>query len=71
MKIIKRELYRHFHFVRVAEDIVYSNPKHIKGLFAYRDKKRLYDLKEKIQKNQQTLTFREFQFLESIVEKYG
>jgi len=32
MKIIKRELYRHFHFVRVAEDIVYSNPKHIKGV---------------------------------------
>ena len=71
MRITQRELSRHKMIVNAIEEVLYSNPKHIKGLFAYRDKKRLYDLKEKIQKNQQTLTFREFQFLESIVEKYG
>jgi|TARA_Y100000361_G_C11089438_1_gene305623 hypothetical protein len=69
--IIERELYRHFHFVRSAKEVLYNNPKHIKGLFSYRDKKRLYDLEEKVQKKRQTLSHKDFQFLESIVEKYG
>tara|TARA_B100000963_G_scaffold218091_1_gene190164 strand:- start:3105 stop:3317 length:213 start_codon:yes stop_codon:yes gene_type:complete len=69
--IIERELYRHFHFITSAKEILYSNPKHIRGLFSYRDKKKLYDLEEKVTKKRTTLSHRDFQFLESIVEKYG
>ena len=69
--MLERELYRHFRFIKSVTKILYSNPIHIKGLFSYRDKKRLYDLEEKVQKKRQTLSHKDFQFLESIVEKYG
>ena len=69
--LIETELTRHFHFVRSAKEIVYSNPKHIRGIWSYKDKKRLYDLEEKVQKKRLTLSHRDFKFLESIVEKYG
>lgn len=69
--IIEKELWRHFSYVRSAEDILYSNPKHIKGIFQYKDKKKLYDLRQKIEKKRMTLSYKEFQFLESIVQKYG
>ena len=69
--IIERELYRHFHFITSCKDLVYSNPIHIKGIWSWKDKKKLYDLQEKIEKKRQTLSHRELQFLESIVEKYG
>jgi|TARA_Y100000289_G_scaffold25471_1_gene24880 hypothetical protein len=71
IKLIERELRRHFHFVISAKEILYSNPKHIRGIWSYKDKKKLYDLEQKIQKKRITLSHREFQFLESIVEKYG
>tara|TARA_Y100000592_G_scaffold36067_1_gene57238 strand:+ start:1271 stop:1483 length:213 start_codon:yes stop_codon:yes gene_type:complete len=69
--IIERELHRHYSFVRSCKDLVYSNPIHIKGIWSWKDKKKLYDLQEKIEKKRQTLSHRELQFLESIVEKYG
>ena len=69
--MLERELYRHFRFVKSVKKILYSNPIHIKGLFAYRDKKKLYDLNNKVEKKSATLSSRDFQFLESIVEKYG
>ena len=45
--MLERELYRHFRFVENTKNILYSNPIHIKGLFAYRDKRKLYDLNNK------------------------
>tara|TARA_A100000164_G_C21772779_1_gene707112 strand:- start:662 stop:871 length:210 start_codon:yes stop_codon:yes gene_type:complete len=69
--MLERELYRHFKFVENTKNILYSNPIHIKGLFSYRDKKKLYDLNNKVEKKRETLSRRDFQFLESIVEKYG
>ncbi len=71
LDLIHRELHRHYQYVRSAEELVYSNPKHIRGLFAYKDKKKLYELRKKIEKKRVTLSYREFQFLESIVQKYG
>ena len=69
--LIDNELTRHFHFIRSAKEIVYSNPKHILGVWSYKDKKKLYDLEQKVQKQRLTLSHRDFRFLESIVEKYG
>ena len=69
--MLERELYRRFRFIKSETKILYSNPIHIKGLFAYRDKKKLYDLNNKVEKKRETLSRRDFQFLESIVEKYG
>ncbi len=71
MRITQRELSRHKMIVNAIEEVLYSNPKHIKGLFAYRDKKRLYNLKQKVHEGRKTISFREFQFLDSIVKKYG
>ena len=68
--IIERELYRHFHFVRSAKEVLYSNPKHIKGLFSYRDKKRLYDLEEKVQKKRQTHDCEKFKQTKQKLQKH-
>ena len=69
--LIETELWRHWHFIQSVKEIVYSNPKHIRGIWSYKDKKRLYELEIKVQKNRLTLSYKDFQFLESIVEKYG
>ena len=67
--IIEKELWRHFSYVR-SEEILYSNPKHIKGIFQYKDKKKLYDLKEDREK-EDDLKLQRIPILESIVQKYG
>jgi hypothetical protein len=65
------ELSRHKRMIKVCTDIVYKNPKHIKGIMAWRDKKRLLTISNKVLKDRVTLSYKDFQFLDSIVQKYG
>ena len=54
--IIEKELWRHFSYVRSAEEILYSNPKHIKGIFQYKDKKKYIGIVFNLDKHTQSGT---------------
>jgi hypothetical protein len=71
MEIVKRELVRHTIILSEVMEILYSNPKHIKGIAAYKEKKRLLYLKERVQKKQQLLRRRDLQFLQGLINKYS
>lgn len=70
-KLIDIELMRHWHMVQAIKEVLYSNPLHIRGVMQYRDKKRLNEIENKVEKDRVTLSYKDFQFLQSIVEKYG
>jgi hypothetical protein len=70
MEIVNRELARHHLIFVDAKSRVYSSKKHHKGIDAYQDKKRLYDIEINLKENGQLMTIEDFQFLESIYEKY-
>ena len=70
-ELIHNELHRHSMMISGAKSILYSNPKHIKGVLSYKDKRKLYDLEQKVKVDNITLSFKDFQFLESIVLKYA
>jgi hypothetical protein len=71
MEIVKRELVRQIIIISEVMEILYSNPKHIKGITAYKEKKRLLYLKERVQKKQQLLRRRDLQFLQGLINKYS
>jgi len=70
-ELIHNELHRHSMMISGVKSILYSNPKHIKGVLSYKDKRKLYDLEQKVRVDNITLSFKDFQFLESIVLKYA
>lgn len=70
-EMIRTELRRHSIMINGVKRLVYSNPIHLKGIMSYRDKKRLYELEQKVMEDNTTLSFKDFQFLESIVLKYA
>ena len=58
----------------ILEDIkriVYSNPKHIRGVESYYDKKTLHSMIESVRQNRELLTSRDFELLQTIVQKYS
>ena len=71
MEIVKRELIRHILIISEVTEVVYSNPIHMRGIAAYKEKKRLLYLKERVQKKRQLLRRRDFQFLQRLLNKYS
>ena len=71
MEIVKRELIRHILIISEVTEVVYSNPIHMRGIAAYKEKKRLLYLKERLQKKRQLLRRRDFQFLQRLLNKYS
>ena len=58
----------------ILEDIkriVYSNPKHIRGVEPYYDKKTLHSMIENVREKRELLTSRDFELLQTIVQKYS
>ena len=53
-----------------AKDLIYSSKYHHKGVEAYRDKKRIYELELKLKERRQILSISDLHFLQSIHEKY-
>ena len=70
MEIVKKELARQSILITKAWETIYSNPKHLKGVESYKDKKRLWDIQNWVRLEKQTLTRSDFQFLETIFKKY-
>lgn len=71
MEIVKRELIRQILIISEVTEVVYSNPIHMRGIAAYKEKKRLLYLKERLQKKRQLLRRRDFQFLQRLLNKYS
>ena len=71
MEIVKRELIRQILIISEVTEVVYSNPIHMRGIAAYKEKKRLLYLKERVQKKRQLLRRRDFQFLQRLLNKYS
>ena len=69
MELVNRELRKHLIFVLDAEKHIFHNPKHLKGVDAYRDKKTIDKLKNRI-RDGKLLKIEDLQFLETIYEKY-
>ncbi len=69
MELVNRELRRHLIFVVEAEKRIFQNPKHLKGVDAYEDKKTIDKLKNRVV-NGKLLRIEDFQFLETIYEIY-
>lgn len=53
-----------------AKKLVYGSKHHLKGVDAYKDKKKIHDLEIKIRDKGQLMTIKDLQFLETIHEKY-
>ena len=70
MEIANRELRKHRLILSEAKKLVYYSKHHIKGVDAYNDKKKIYELEVKINQNGKLMTIKNLQFLESIHEKY-
>ena len=71
MEIVKRELIRHTLILSEVIEIVYSNPIHIKGITAYKDKPKLWELTQRVRKKRQLLRRKDLQFLQRLVNKYS
>lgn len=71
MEIVKRELIRHILIIAEVTELVYSNPIHMRGVAAYKEKKRLLYLKERVQQKRQLLRRRDLQFLQRLINKYS
>jgi hypothetical protein len=71
MEIVKRELARHSIMIDKVWGIVYSNPKHLKGKPAYYDKKKLWEIRDRIHNKRQLMKRRDLQFLENLIIKYS
>lgn len=71
MEIVKRELVRHILMIQSVWEVVYSNPIHLRGKGPYRDKKKLWELRERVQTKRQLLRRRDLQFLEKTFIKYS
>ena len=71
MEIVKRELIRHTLIISEVTEVVYSNPTHMRGIGPYKDKKRLWVLKERVQKKHQLLRRKDLQFLQRMINKYS
>lgn len=69
MDFVNRELKKHLLFILDAEKYIFSNPKHLRGIDSYKDKKMINTLKHKIL-NSELLTTNDFQFLETIYKNY-
>jgi len=70
MEIANRELRKHFLILNDAKKLVYGSKHHLKGVDAYKDKKKIHDLEIKIRDKGQLMTIKDLQFLETIHEKY-
>lgn len=71
MEITKRELIRHSLLITKATETIYSNPTHLRGVEAYYDKKKLWDLTQWVRYERQLMTIKDLQFLETILQKYS
>lgn len=71
MEIVKRELIRHSLLITKATETIYSNPTHLRGVEAYYDKKKLWDLSNWVRSERQLMTSDDLQFLETILQKYS
>ena len=71
MEIIKRELIRHSLIISEVWEVVYTNPLHIKGISAYKDKRRLMFLRDRVRDKGQLLRRKDFQFLQRLLYKYS
>jgi hypothetical protein len=71
MEIVRRELVRHKLILSEVTEIVYSNPAHIKGIPAYKDKRKLRTLVDRVQQTRQLLRRRDLQFLQKLINKYS
>lgn len=69
MDLVNRELRKHLLFVLDAEKHIFSNPKHLKGVDSYNDKKFIDELKNRVEDGK-LLTIKHLQFLETIYENY-
>jgi len=69
MNLVNRELREHLLFVLDAEKYIFSNPKHLKGVESYNDKKVIDKLKNRVGDGK-LLRVEDLQFLETIYEKY-
>lgn len=69
--MLERHLREQSLLLSIVEDTIYSNPIHLKGVEPYRDKRRLLDLVHRVRKSKLLLNNNEFQFLESILQKYS
>lgn len=69
MELVNRELRKHLIFVLDAEKYLFKNPKHLKGVESYKDKRNLDKLKNRI-RDGKLLRIEDLQFLETIYEKY-
>jgi hypothetical protein len=70
MEIVEREVRRHHFMVSDAKKLIYASNYHQKGVEAYRDKKRIYELELKLKERRQLLSISDLQFLQTIHEKY-
>jgi hypothetical protein len=70
MEIAKIELQRQTLILMRAKNLVYNNTNHILGADSYNDKKMISNLETKIFENQELMTTKELQFLETLYEKY-
>ena len=57
------------HMLHYLKGIVWGSG-NINGILQWRDRKRLYDLTENVEVNGYVLTKKDFQFLESLHQKY-
>jgi|TARA_R110000822_G_scaffold231991_3_gene363830 hypothetical protein len=71
MEIVKTELTRHSALINKIWDVVYSNPIHILGKPQYKDKRKLWELRNRVTVTRQLLRRRDLQFLERVFIKYS
>jgi|APGre2960657404_1045060.scaffolds.fasta_scaffold45006_5 hypothetical protein len=69
MDLVNRELRKHLLFVLDVEKYIFKNPKHLKGVESYNDKKTIDKLKSRVGGGK-LLRVEDLQFLETIYEKY-
>jgi hypothetical protein len=69
MDLVNRELRKHRLFVLGAEKYIFKNPKHLKGVESYNDKKTIDKLKSRVGVGK-LLRVEDLQFLETIYKKY-
>ena len=70
MEIANRELRKHALILSGAKKLVYESKYHLKGVDAYKDKRKINDLEIKIRDKGQLMTIKDLQFLETLYEKY-
>jgi len=71
MELVRRELVRHVLIINKVWDTLYSNPKHLRGVGPYKDKRKLYQLRDRVIDKRQLLRRKDFQFLERLLNKYS